>query len=308
MRVQKRQDKPFVKLALVAPSLVLLGCVAVVPFLAVVVVSFTDLTPTRGMETVQWAGLRNYERLFSDTELHGALIRTFAFALIAVFCQIGLGTGIGEYLFRAWRARQRWFGLIVLPMVLAPVVVGLVWRLLMQGEFGALSLTLKFFGLFREVSITSSPTTALIAVCLVDIWQWTPLVAVAYLAARSLVTPSQMEAARIDGASESQVWAGVVLPLVTPTLLACAILRLLEAVREFDKVYVLTSGGPGSATELLSLYIWRVAFRAWDFGYGAALCVLFYFVVFAMTSVLLWALRDVLPILLRSGERGKSLT
>jgi multiple sugar transport system permease protein len=136
------------------------------------------------------------------------------------------------------------------------------------------------------------------AICLVDIWQWTPLVALAYLAARFAITPRQMEAARIDGASELRIWFGIIVPLLFPTLLATLVLRFLDAIREFDKVYVLTAGGPGSATEVLSLYIWRVAFRAWDFGYAAALCVFFYFVVFSLTALLVWLLKTTLPSIL----------
>lgn len=268
------------------PALLLLGAVTISPFVILLIVSFGELRAAGGTWHFEWVGVSNYKHFGKDSEVLGTAFRTAEFALVAVLVELLIGIVLGELLHRGERQRPFALAIVFLPLALAPVVIGLMWRLLYQGEFGILSLVMKAFGLFRGTSITSNPATALAALVVVDVWQWTPLIALVYLVVRRSLERGPVEAARLDGASELELVRDVVLPTAAGVLAVCGLLRFLDALKEFDKVFVLTGGGPGSATELASLYIWRTTFRNWAFGYGAALGITFY-VTCLLVSVLI---------------------
>lgn len=268
---------------LLGPAFAFLMLVTVAPFLVMLAVSFTELNASEGAWTIHWVGQQQYQRLLEDSEVQGSAGRTLTFSLAAVAIEFILGMSIGEFLYR----QKRWLiaSLVttLLPLTLAPVLVGLIWRLMYQGEFGILSLFLKSVGLFTSSSITSNHSTALLAIVIVDVWQWTPLVVLIYFAIRKSLENEALEAARLDGATEAELLRDIVLPRAAGALLGCAVLRFIDALREFDKIFILTGGGPGSATEVASLYIWRTAFREWSFGYAAALGTAFYLGTYALS-------------------------
>nr|VFJ55253.1 MAG: carbohydrate ABC transporter membrane protein 1, CUT1 family [Candidatus Kentron sp. DK] len=268
---------------LVAPLLVLLVTVCVLPFLIAAYVSVTDLNLALSGRSGAFVGMENYRQLLLDHELHRSLRTTFTFAFTSVIGELVLGVLLGIYLYKKRTQQSMLIPLVALPLLLAPVVTGLIWRLLYQGEFGLVSYLLQLMGLFEEASITSNPSTALFAVVLVDVWQWTPFVALMVFVQRTLLPKSPFEAAALDGASPVVAVRTITIPLLVPLIAMLGLLRFIDAFREFDKVFVLTSGGPGSATELISIYAWRIIFRNWDFGYGAALSVALYLVIFSLS-------------------------
>ncbi|HEV2717518.1 MAG TPA: sugar ABC transporter permease, partial [Terriglobales bacterium] len=181
------------------------------------------------------------------------------------------------------RGRSIFRGLLVVPMMLPPVVVGVVWRLMLNSNFGALNGTLKGFGINTDrLTWTASPKLAMASVIMVDVWQWTPFIFLVLLAGLQAIPQEPYEAALVDGSNAWQTFRHVTLPLLKPAILIALLLRTMDLLRVFDHIFILTEGGPGFATETLSLYIYRSAFRFSNFGYAAAMS----FVLLAITNVI----------------------
>ena len=156
--------------------------------------------------------------------------------------------------------------------MLPTVVVGVIWRLMLNPNFGAINGTLQRFGINTEsLTWTASPRLAFLSVIAVDVWQWTPFVFLVLLAGLQAIPQEPYEAARIDGSSSWQTFLHITLPLLKPAILIALLLRTMDLLRVFDQIFILTEGGPGFATETVSLYIYRTAFRFFDFGYAAAM-------------------------------------
>ena len=181
------------------------------------------------------------------------------------------------------RGRSLFRSALLIPMMLPPVVVGIVWRLMLNPDFGAVNGTLKGAGVNTDaLTWTASPALALASVIAVDIWQWTPFIFLVLLAGLQAIPQEPYEAAVIDGSSAWQTFRHVTLPLLKPAILIALLLRTMDLLRVFDQIFILTEGGPGFATETVSLYIYRTAFRFSDFGYAAAMS----FVLLALTNVI----------------------
>jgi multiple sugar transport system permease protein len=180
------------------------------------------------------------------------------------------------------RGRELFRASLLVPMMLPTVVVGVVWRLLLHPNFGAINGTLKQIGIDTEsLTWTASPRLAFLAVIAVDVWQWTPFVFLVLLAGLQAIPQEPYEAALIDGSTRWQTFRHVTLPLLKPAILIVLLLRTMDLLRVFDQVFILTEGGPGFGTEMISLYIYRTAFRFFDFGYAAAMS----FVLLLLTNV-----------------------
>src|SRR5437773_8019231 len=167
-------------------------------------------------------------------------------------------------------------------MILPPVVAGVTWRLIYNPNFGVLNGILRLFGLdTRRWTWLADPSLALPAVILVDVWEWTPFVFLILLAGLQAIPQEPYEAARIDGANAWQTFLHITLPLLIPAILVALLLRTMDLLRIFDQIFILTQGGPGFSTETVSLYIYRTAFRFFDFGYAAAMS----FVLLLLTNI-----------------------
>jgi multiple sugar transport system permease protein len=168
-------------------------------------------------------------------------------------------------------------------MLLPPVVVAVIWRLILNPEFGVLNGTLRSLGLHTAgLTWFGSERTAMLSVILVDVWQWTPFLFLLLLAGIQGLPVEPFEAARVDGASSFQIFRRLTLPMLRPVIAIAVLLRTMDLLRVFDQIFILTQGGPGFATETVTLYIYRTAFRYWNFGYAAAMS----FVLLAATTVI----------------------
>jgi len=233
-------------------------------------------------ETAQWS-LANFSRLLSDGFFLSALAHTLVYAIVALTFEFLLGLGLAVLLDRSLRGRAIFRAVLLIPMMIPPVVVGVVWRLMLNSDFGAINGTLKSLGVNTEsLTWTASPKLAFASVVAVDIWQWTPFMFLVLLAGLQAIPQEPYEAAMIDGASVWQTFRHVTLPLLRPAMLVALLLRTMDLLRVFDQIFILTEGGPGFATETISLYIYRTAFRFFDFGYAAAMS----FVLLALTNVI----------------------
>jgi multiple sugar transport system permease protein len=263
---------------LIAPTLCVLVALSIYPLIYAVKVS---LQADSGTGT-RWT-LQNFTRLFTDDFFLSALGRTLVYAAIALTFEFLLGLGLAVLLNRRMRGRSFFRAALLVPMMLPPVVVGVVWRLLLNPNFGAINGTLQGFGAGTEsLTWTASPTLAFASVIMVDIWQWTPFIFLILLAGLQAIPEEPYEAALIDGSSPWQTFRHVTLPLLKPAILIALLLRTMDLLRVFDQIFILTEGGPGSATETISLYIYRTAFRFGDFGYAAAMS----FVLLILTNAI----------------------
>lgn len=246
---------------------------------------FYSITISLQQETsagVTW-GLGNFTRLLSDNFFLTALGHTFVYAVAALTFEFLLGLGLALLLDKQIRGRGIFRASLLIPMMLPTVVVGVVWRLMLNPNFGAINGTLKQFGINTEsLTWTASPKLAMLSVIAVDVWQWTPFVFLVLLAGLQAIPQEPYEAALIDGSSRWQTFWHVTLPLLKPSILIVLLLRTMDLLRVFDQIFILTEGGPGFATETISLYIYRTAFRFFDFGYAAAMS----FVLLALTNVI----------------------
>ena len=261
-----------------APAVAVLLSLSIYPLIYSLSVSL-QVESTKG---VRWS-FGNFQRLLSDNFFLSAMGHTFIYAAAALVCEFLLGLGLALLLNSRIRGRALFRASLLVPMMLPPVVVGVVWRLMLNPDFGAINGTLKGFGFNTDaLTWTASPRLALLSVIVVDIWQWTPFVFLVLLAGLQAIPQEPYEAAKIDGSSRWQTFRYVTLPLLKPAILIALLLRTMDLLRVFDQIFILTEGGPGFATETISLYIYRTAFRFFDFGYAAAMS----FVLLAITNVI----------------------
>ena len=248
----------------VLPAVLLLFALSIYPLIYALKISLTG--PTGGF----WLG--NYLRLFQDRFFAVAAAQTLLYASAALIGEFGLGLGLALLNDSLPRARGLFRAGLLAPMLLPPVVAAVAWRLIFNPQFGVLNGTLAALGFdTRRLTWTSGESTALASVVLVDIWEWTPFLFLLLSAGLQSIPPEPIEAAKIDGASSWRVFRDIVFPLLKPTILLALLLRGMDLVRIFDQIFILTQGGPGFATETVSLYIYWTAFRFYNFGYAAAM-------------------------------------
>ena len=263
---------------LIAPTVMVLLALSIYPLVYSIKVGFQ----TGSGESARWS-LANFSRLLSDGFFLSALAHTLVYAIVALTFEFLLGLGLAVLLDRSLRGRAIFRAVLLIPMMIPPVVVGVVWRLMLNSDFGAINGTLKSLGVNTEgLTWTASPKLAFASVIAVDIWQWTPFMFLVLLAGLQAIPREPYEAAMIDGASAWQTFRHVTLPLLRPAMLVALLLRTMDLLRVFDQIFILTEGGPGFATETVSLYIYRAAFRFFDFGYAAAMS----FVLLLLTNII----------------------
>jgi len=274
-------------LMFLTPSLALLLALLVGPFFYMIGLSFTDLSFSQPGRDGNFVGFANYRRLMQDDPIFWqSFLTTLKFVFASVTLEFALGLCLALLLFH-WVQRQRVvLTLILMPMMLAPVAIGLMWKLLLNGEFGMLTHYARALGLLApQVAPLSSYAMVLPTMIFIDIWEWTPFVTLVILAGLMSLPREPFEAAVMDGAGRWRIFRDVTLPLLRPIIALVLLLRGIDAFKEFDKVFILTGGGPGTATELLSIYTWRINFRNWDFGYGSVVAFMVYLVVLVMCSI-----------------------
>jgi multiple sugar transport system permease protein len=236
-------------------------------------------------KTGQWAGGENYARLLHDAQFHGAFARTMTYTVVTVSIELVLGVLLGIALNRLKRHRRLVIALVLIPTVISPLIIGLMFNFLLNAQFGLFPYLSEQLGIPLPANVLGSATWAFPALAITDIWEWTPFIALITFAGLQALPKAPQEAANVDGASSWQMHWHVILPLLRPILTVAIIFRAAEAVREFDKVYILTGGGPGSSTLLNDLFIYRVSFVNFDLGYGAALGVTMFLFMLCLAVV-----------------------
>jgi multiple sugar transport system permease protein len=265
-----------------APALVVLLGALVYPIAYVIYASFLDWNPSQRIGEANFVGFRNYAKLLSDAAFLESLRVTLAFAAVVVSVEMVLGVGLALLLDRNMRGLTVLRTLFILPMMIAPIVVGLMWRYMYHPTIGIFNRTLGSLGL-PSVPWLSDGGWAFTAIIIADVWQWTPFIFILSLAALQSLPRSALEAARIDGARGWQAIVYIKLPLMLPVLIVTMLLRLIDAFKVLEVVLVMTNGGPGLSTEILSLRINRTASEFRALGEAAAMSNILLVLLMALT-------------------------
>jgi len=274
------------RFATFAPALMLMLALSVLPILNLVWTSFHQVTWAGGRPTFTPVGLSHYAALPADALFRAGLANTLVFAFGAVAGQMIAGFLLALFCSRVGRGRIVYRTIFILPILIPGIVIGAIWKLMLNYDFGLVNQGLDLLSI-EPWDWLGDPRTALLSVIAVDIWHWTPFCFLLFLAALESLPQDIYEAAKIDGASAWQELVYVTLPMMVPAILVTFAFRLILAFKVFDEVYLLTSGGPGTATEVVSFTLYQRFFTEDRVGFGSAMSVA---VIFLVSMLLVMAL------------------
>jgi multiple sugar transport system permease protein len=279
-----QQRQRFARLAL-APSLVFLLIVAGLPTVFLLVTSLTPAALVNPGSMSDFSDpLRNYKLLGGDERFVGSLWVQARLSLYSVLLQVLLGTGLALLVNASQGRWQSLRHLFVIPMVLPPIVVAVIWKLLYTPDISPVYHAAKALG-WALPAFTSSPDFALAAIVIADTWEWAPFTFLMVLASLQNLPAEYVEAARMDGAGPLAQFGHIVLPYIAPVLLVCTLFRLIDSIKAFPLIFLLTGGGPGSVTEVTNYYAYLLAFNFGELGYSSAVTVM----LLAATVLISWA-------------------
>ena len=284
MTVRKGASDPFA-LALFLPALVVLVVTTSAPL---VYLAWTSLM--RIDLSMPWlsgfAGAGNYAQMLGDPRFWHSLWLTLIYTVSTVVLQVALGLALALLVLRIPKGQGALRVAAILPIVLAPVVVGLFWRtLVLAPDVGLVDVVMRAFDL-PSYNWLGDPELALVSVIAIHTWQWTPFAFLVMLASLSSLPPDVFEAARIDRASAWQRFRHITLPLIRPAIVIVVIMRTMIALSAFAAIFAATGGGPGTATEILNLYAYRTSFSELNLGYGAALAMVLLAITLGVSFVM----------------------
>jgi multiple sugar transport system permease protein len=266
-----KENSKFYPLKFILPAVLLLGVLLIWPIIYSGYISFFHYNVYT--QENQFVGFNNFLRMFKDNVLGRITWNTIVFLVASVGIEILLGLELAVLLNRSFFGKGLIMALLSIPMIMPPVVVGFMWRFLLQAKYGWVNYFLTTFGLPTSAWY-ESPQLSLPCLILVDVWQWTPFLALIFLAGLTSVPKEPIESALIDGATSNQVFMRIVLPQLMPVLKIGIIFRFIGALKSVDVMWILTEGGPGYSSELISSYIYRVVWSAQRIGYAAAISLI----------------------------------
>lgn len=266
------------------PAVLLFLALTVFPMVNLLRMSVSTIEFAEGQARWTFTPGHNVALLLGDSVLWPAAVNTLIFVVVAVTVEMALGLVLALLVARLGRGKGVARTIMVLPILVPAVAIGSMWKLMYNYDFGLFNQGLTATGI-APVNWLGSTSVALAAVILVDIWHWVPFVFLILFAAVEGVPPEVIEAARIDGATNSQIVRRIVIPLLKPALAVALIFRAILAFKTFDEVFLLTSGGPGTSTELVSLHLYKVFFEENQLGYGALLSLALIAAIIAFLAV-----------------------
>ena len=271
----------------VAPAGVVVFAVIVFPWLFTLYMSMHDWHVGGG---ITWAGFSNYLRLTTDERFLSSVWRTLYFTVLAVVFPVLLGIAAAVCFHKKFPLRGLARTIFILPMMATPVAIALVWTMMFHPQLGVLNYLLTSVGLPPSEWVYST-STVIPTLVMVETWQWTPLVMLIVLGGLASLPVDPYEAARIDGASAWDCFRHISLPLVWPHIVVALVIRTIDALKAFDIIFVISNGGPGTASETMNIYLYLEAFSFYDMGYAAAVTVVF-FIIILLISLILFAARQ----------------
>jgi multiple sugar transport system permease protein len=251
------------------PALLLLAALSIFPFLFIVWMSFNEVSPIGGL-SFEFVGLENWTNLFTDPDVRSSWITSGIYFVGTVGLEMTLGIAIALLVHEIVWGKNLAISLLLMPMFIAPVIVGLLGRFMVNPTYGLYAWVLDVTGLFTG-NILGSKGSALVAVILMDVWEWTPLITLIVLAGLASMPEEILEAAKVDGANYWQRLRHMVLPFVTGVIIVALLIRSMDAIRYFDIIFITTGGGPADATKIIPIRLYETAFRFFELGYAAAI-------------------------------------
>jgi multiple sugar transport system permease protein len=279
----------------IAPSIALLLAINIFPLLWAIRLSFTNFKSNMPFLPLKFVGFANYADILTDEDVWHRMQVTAHFVIWAIALQVVIGFGLALLVNRQFRSHGFWTTVILLPMMLSPAVVGNFWTLLFQPQIGLFNYIVGFFAGIPPSSFEMIGEVRLApwTIVLVDTWMWAPYVMLICLAGLRSIPDYIYEAAEVDRASAWRQFWSITLPMVLPFLMLAVLFRAIEAFKMFDMVNLLTSGGPGSTTELVSITLKREAFEKWRTGYSSAFAIILFVTVFGAANIYVKALNRV---------------
>jgi len=259
---------------MVLPTALVILALGIVPLLYSLALSF-QRRDLQHPNADQFVGLANYSTALADPRVWASMLNTLALVVGGVALEFLLGLGLALVLVNELRGKRFFIPILMLPVMMVPVVVALTWRMLWDNQYGAINQILSWIA-GREVNIIwlAYKNTAMIAILITQVWQWTPFMFLVLLAGLTAVNRDLYEAAALDGASWWASFRDITLPGIAHVIAVAILFRLLDAFKIFDLVFILTQGGPGTATETISWYIYQLGYKFFNMGYGAAVSYL----------------------------------
>lgn len=268
------------------PAIVIFVFGLVIPLANTLELSFHKLRLGMPWERREWVGIEQFSRVFADEAVHSAIRVTLLFALIVVIVELLLGLLLAFLLERPIRGAAIFRTIFILPLMVSPVAVGLIWRYLLDGRIGLVNYYLQQLGIPGQTWL-GEPGLAFASIIITDIWQWTPFVFIILLAGLQALPREAVEASHIDGANWWQMTLFVKLPMLRSILLVTVLMRLIDVFRALEVIYIMTFGGPGRSTQVLSLHIYKTAFTAQELGYASTIAVILLAIMLVLSVGLL---------------------
>ncbi len=267
----------------IAPAVIVMVAGLVYPVIDALYLSFHDWKIGTDFEDAEYVGLSNFQRMFTDPDVWESIWVTFRFGFWTITIEMVLGISLALLLEKPIRGASLFRTIFILPLMVSPVVVGLIWRYLFDARVGWINYYLgAWFGIEPQVWLGDAEL-AFFAIVFTDIWQWTPFIFIIVIAGLQALPGEVLEAARIDGANWWQQIFLIKLPMISSILVIALLMRLIDVFRALEVMYIMTGGGPGRSTELLSLHIYNRAFDAQLLGYASAISVLLIVIVFCLS-------------------------
>lgn len=273
------------RLYYVLPGIVVLVTLYIAPVMVTIYLSFHrwSLSRTRGPV---WIGLSNFIELLTSERFQKAALHTFEYTLLAVSIQLILGMAMALILSRPFWGRSMVRTIFLFPMMATPIAAMLAWRIILDPFTGVFSVITSVGGP-RIYPPLASETWVIPTLVIVDIWQWTPLVSLILLGGLAALPKEPYEAARIDGASAWQIFWLITVPLLRPIIAIAVLFRLIDALKAFEVVFVLTGGGPNFASETLNIYVYKLSFESFNMGFASAALILYFAIILFFASILI---------------------
>ena len=274
---------------LLAPTLVILFFVGLAPFFYVIYLSLFqyNIWSARGMV---FAGVNNFRKLVFDSDFMHSLGIGLIFVVTTCAVEMSLGLIIALFLTNRFVGKGIVRTILALPLAIAPITIGSIWVLLTNPDIGPLPYVLRKLGVDYNIGVNANQ--AFLTTIFMDVWHWTPFVTLTLLAGLTSFPKEPFEAARVDGANRWQILRYVTLPLLTPVILTVLFIRIMDTFRIFDEVWMLTSGGPGTATRFVSIEVVRRVLVSTDYGYGSSMSVFLLY----LTIVVCWLLFQMISV------------
>ncbi len=270
------------------PSMIVLAAISLFPFFFMIYASFMDYT--LDMDKPRFAGFDNWTRIFTEPTFWESWGRTAVYAGGGLIAQLVLGIAMALLLYHVPRARNLLATLWMLPLFVAPIVAGLLWRFLLDPTYGLYNWLLQTMGV--DIQILGDASYAMPAVILMDVWEWTPLITIIVLAGLQTVPQEPLEAAEVDGANGWQKIRYILLPMVRRMIVVALLIRSMDVLRYVDTITIATEGGPADATKIVGYYLMQVAFRFQDIGTAAALGLTMLFVTIMLGKFFLRVMKS----------------